>query len=439
MTFADLRDAIMDGKTFVASCRYFAENVSVSMIVGAITALFSVIAGFDYINGDHYGYGKKYYAAWEAMAPMASSMVGITVLVPVLRLFLTPIISPIFEGLQTHPAMFAGVLLDPSMGGMPMSIKMAPENYGVAMYSSVVLGTMLGCTIVFNIPVGLSMIREENHIFFAFGTLIGLVSIPIGCIIGGFLMETTSFPLTVAEVFKNMIAVIIIAVLIGVPLYLKPFPTLKAFMHFSGAITFLMTFGALIAIFQQYAFVQFPLWSKMLDDEGENSFVTILGVVPAVASVLTGTIPMMHFITTMIGPGLQKLSQKIGLTAIDAGGLIACLATAVPMYGMFDDMSKKGMVFAAAFEVGAAYAIGDHLAYIGALEPEMIVPMLVAKLLAGVVALVMSVFSADMFVRKGDEAIEMLKQKGGGKDASKDKESGSGEHSETPATPPHEV
>jgi hypothetical protein len=44
MTFADLRYAILDGKTFVASCRCFKENVSVSMIVGAITALFSVIA-----------------------------------------------------------------------------------------------------------------------------------------------------------------------------------------------------------------------------------------------------------------------------------------------------------------------------------------------------------------------------------------------------------
>jgi ethanolamine transporter len=301
------------------------------------------------------------------------------------------------------------------------------------MYSSVVLGTMLGCTIVFNIPVGLSMIREENHIFFAFGTLIGLVSIPIGCIIGGLLMETTSFPLSVGEVFKNMIAVIIIALLIGIPLYVKPFPTLRAFMHFSGAITFLMTFGALVAIFQEYAFVQFPLWSKMIDDDGEDSFVTILGVVPAVASVLTGTIPMMHFITTMIGPGLQKVSQKIGLTAIDAGGLIACLATAVPMYGMFDDMSRKGMVFAAAFEVGAAYAIGDHLAYIGALEPEMIVPMVVAKLLAGVASLVMAVLSADMFVKKGEEALARMKgEKGEGEKA--EKESVSGEESEPEAT-----
>jgi ethanolamine transporter EutH len=72
-------------------------------------------------------------------------------------------------------------------------------------------------------------------------------------------------------------------------------------------------------------------------------------------------------------------------------------------------MSKRGQVFGAAFEVGAAYAIGDHLAYIGTVEPEMIVPMIVGKTFAGVVSLVFAYFSADMFVKKGEEALTMLR------------------------------
>jgi ethanolamine transporter EutH len=98
----------------------------------------------------------------------------------------------------------------------------------------------------------------------------------------------------------------------------------------------------------------------------------------------------MHFITTTIGPSIQKAIHKYGLTAVDAGGLIACFAAAVPMYRMYDNMTRRGMVFGAAFQVGAAYAIDD--------------PMIVVKLFAGIVALVMAVFSADMFVRKGQEA-----------------------------------
>jgi ethanolamine transporter len=105
---------------------------------------------------------------------------------------------------------------------------------------------------------------------------------------------------------------------------------------------------------------------------------------------------------------LRRAAQKIGLTQIDAAGIVGALATAVPMYGLFDTMSKKGMVFNAAFEVGAAYALGDHLAYLASVEPDMIIPMLVAKLSAGIVALLVSVLSADMFVRKGDEAIQHM-------------------------------
>jgi ethanolamine transporter len=405
MTFAELRDLLLDGKPFVKSCRRFQDHVDPALIVGSITALFTVFAGFDFINENKYGYGEKYNAAWEAMAPMAVSMVGITSLTPVMRVFLTPIISPIFKALAANPAMFAGALLDPGMGGFQLAKKLAPDDYGIAMYSSVVLGTMLGCTIVFNIPVGLAMTQQKNHIFFAYGTLIGIVSVPIGCILGGLSMTVTPYPISAGDVFLNVIPIVIIALIIGIPLYVFPFATLRGFMYFSGAITFLMTFGAILAIFQQQTTLRFPVWSLMIDDEGENSLTIVMATITGIAMVLTGTIPMVHFVTSLIGPLLQKAAQKIGLTQIDAAGIVGSLATAVPMYGLFDTMSKKGMVFNGAFEVGAAYAIGDHLAYLASVEPDMIIPMLVAKLSAGIVSLVISVLSADMFVRKGEEAL----------------------------------
>jgi ethanolamine transporter len=219
MSFADLKAAILDGKTFVASCRYFKENCSASMVISAIAALFTVIG-------------------WEAMAPMAASISGITCFVPVFRLFLTPLLAPVFEGLATHRVMFAGTLLDPLMGGYAMAMKLAPNDYPMALYSSLVLGTMFGSALVFNIPVGMTMIREEHHIFFAFGTLIGIVSIPFGSVVGGLSMNITPFSLSAVAVFQNMIAVVVIAFVIGIPLYLKPFPSLKGFMYFSAVISF---------------------------------------------------------------------------------------------------------------------------------------------------------------------------------------------------------
>jgi ethanolamine transporter len=306
--------------------------------------------------------------------------------------------------------MFAGAILDPAMGGYPLAVKLAPDAEAYGMYS-VVLGSMLGATICFNIPVGLSMIKQDHRIFFAYGTLIGIVSVPFGTVIGGLMMSTTHFDIPIASVFKLMLPIFIITVLLAISLYRFPFGTLRGFMHVSGAITFLMTFGALLAIFQEQSKIEFPLWRTMIDDEGENTLRTILAVVAEIAMVLTGTIPLVHFIISMVGPFMGRAARKIGLTEIDAGGLVASLPSALPMFGMFDDMTYKGMVFNAAFEVGAAYALGDHLAYLGSMQPDMIVPVITGKLVGAFVSLILCIFAADFFVRKGKEALGLAEDK----------------------------
>ncbi|OHT13875.1 Ethanolamine utilization protein EutH [Tritrichomonas foetus] len=408
MSFSDLREAFLNGKVFVESCEYFRTHCDAPLIIQTISTLFMVFAAFDYINNNKYGYGKKYLDAWAAMAPLATAMVGITTLTPVFRLVLTPIISPIFKGLTANPAMFAGTLLDPAMGGLPLSLKLEPNDIPVALYSSCVLGTMLGCTIVFNIPVGLSMIKKENHIFFAYGTLIGILSIPFGCIIGGAAMMATPNKISMIAVLQNLIPILIIAVVIAAFLYFLPFATLNGFMHFSKAITFLMTFGAILAIFQYNTRIKLPLWSTMIDDEGENSLTTVLSTIGGIAVVLTGTMPMVHFITSTFGKYLAYLGRYAGLNVIDSSGLISSIANALPMLDMYNDMSKKGMIFNAAFEVGAAYVLGDHLGYLGSVQLDMIVPMIVGKLFAGLVAIVICVFTGDFFVKKGEEALSKV-------------------------------
>jgi ethanolamine transporter len=299
--------------------------------------------------------------------------------------------------------MFAGCLLDPATGGFPLAGKLAPANYPLAVYS-VILGSMLGATICFNIPVGLGMIQAENSIFFAYGTLVGILTVPFGCVVGGFAMLLTPFKLPVPETLQNLIPIFIITVFLSFSLYFFPFGTLRGFMHFSGAINFLMTFGAIVAIFQEQTSMKLPLWGTMIDDGGDNELLTILAVVSEIAMVLTGTIPMVHFVTSMIGPCLARVASKIGLKEIDAAGLVAALPSALPMFGLFDQMTNKGMIFNAAFEVGSAYTLGDHLAYLGSVERGMIAPLITAKLFAGFLSIILCVFTGDFFVRKALES-----------------------------------
>lgn len=72
---------------------------------------------------------------------------------------------------------------------------------------------MLGCTLVFSIPVGLGLIEYEDRPFFAKGLLIGLITIPFGGVIGGLI---AGFNLSM--VIINMIPVIILSVILAVGL-----------------------------------------------------------------------------------------------------------------------------------------------------------------------------------------------------------------------------
>ena len=55
----------------------------------------------------------------------------------------------------------------------------------VGNFSGLILGTMMGPTIVFTIPVALSIIKKSDRPYLGAGILAGLITVPIGCIVGG--------------------------------------------------------------------------------------------------------------------------------------------------------------------------------------------------------------------------------------------------------------
>lgn len=58
------------------------------------------------------------------------------------------------------------------------------QSEQAGLFSWVFLGTMFGPTLVFTIPVALGILDRQDHPYFAKGVLIGISTIPIGCLIG---------------------------------------------------------------------------------------------------------------------------------------------------------------------------------------------------------------------------------------------------------------
>ena len=104
------------------------------------------------------------------------------------------------------------------MGGYQLAEKLASDS-AMGSYAGIILGAGLGCTLVFTIPVGMGMVKEENKPYFAKGIVLGLLGLPFALIIGGILsglsigriLWETVFPMSIAADLRNRIGEVLCA------------------------------------------------------------------------------------------------------------------------------------------------------------------------------------------------------------------------------------
>ena len=200
--------------------------MSINEIIVYIMVLFMALGALDRIIGNKFGLGEKFEEGILAMGSLALAMIGIICLAPVLANLLRPVVVPLYSLLGADPAMFAGTILANDMGGAPLARELAltPE---AGQFGGLIVGAMLGPTVVFTIPVALGIIQKEDQEFLAKGVLAGVITIPLGALAGGL---AAGFP--VAMVLRNLIPIVLIAVLIAVGLWLIPGGMVKGFTVF---------------------------------------------------------------------------------------------------------------------------------------------------------------------------------------------------------------
>ena len=346
--------------------------MSVNEIIVYIMVLFMALGAVDRIIGNRFGLGEKFEEGIIAMGSLALSMIGIICLAPVLAGLLRPVVVPLYSFLGADPAMFAGTILANDMGGAPLAKELAltPE---AGQFGGLIVGSMLGPTVVFTIPVALGIIRPEDHEFLARGVLAGVITIPIGGLVGGI---AAGCPLMM--VLKNLIPIVLIAVLIALGLAFIPNGMVKGFQVFGRFVIIVITVGLAAAIVE--ALTGITLIPGM--NPIEEGYATVGGI----AIVLAGAFPLVFVITKVFRKPLMRLGHLLGMNDIAAAGLVATLANNIPMFQMMGDMDRRGKIINVAFAVSAAFVFGDHLGFTAGFDAAMIFPMIVGKLVGGVTA-----------------------------------------------------
>ncbi|RWZ58103.1 ethanolamine utilization protein EutH [Halobacillus fulvus] len=346
-------------------------------------AILYIMCGFMVLGAlDHYVFnqrlklGNHFYEAFMMMGPLALSMVGIISLAPVLSEWLAPVITPVYLWFGADPSMFASTLLAIDMGAYPLSNSLALSDEA-AVFSWAFLGTMMGPTLVFTIPVALTIIQKQDQPFFAKGILIGLVTIPIGCLAGGALAGYRF-----GWMLQNLIPTILLSVAIGIGLWLFTSVTIRIFRYFGKGVELVIICGLVFIILETLTGVS-VLHGMAPLSEG----VTIVG---RITITLAGAYPLVAFINLRAESKLSSWSDKVGTNPASLTGLLASMAHHLPMLATMKYMDERGKVMNAAFAVSGAFVVGSHFAFVAGVEKEMIVPVMIGKLTAGVLAVLLA-------------------------------------------------
>lgn len=352
--------------------------MSAHEILIAVMAVFAVLGALDRIFGNRFGIGQEFENGILAMGSLAMAMIGVITLAPVLAAVLKPVVVPVFGFLGADPAMFAGTILACDMGGGALAAEMTTDP-DAALLGGVLTGSMLGATIVFTIPVAMGILEEEDRPAMAKGILCGIVTIPIGVLVGGLVAG-----FGIGMLLRNILPIVLIAALIALGLWKAENAMIRGFAAFGKGVVAMITAGLAAAIVESLTgFVIIPGMAPI-----SEGFLTV----GSIAIVLAGAFPLVYVLTKLLKKPLLRLGKWLGVNDVAAAGLVASLANSIATFGMVKDMDKRGKVVNIAFAVSAAFVFGDHLGFTAGFAPQMLPAMIAGKLAGGVSAVVVALW-----------------------------------------------
>ena len=352
--------------------------MSAHEILIAVMAVFAVLGALDRILGNRFGIGREFEEGILAMGSLAMAMIGVITLAPVLAAVLRPVVVPVFSFLGADPAMFAGSILACDMGGGALAAEMT-QDPRAALLGGVITGSMLGATVVFTIPVAMGILEEKDRPFLAKGILCGIVTIPVGVLVGGLV---AGFP--PGMILKNLVPIVLIGALIALGLWKAEGAMIRGFALFGKGVVAVITAGLAAAILEELTgFALIPGMAPI-----SQGFETV----GEIAIVLAGAFPLVAAVTKLLKTPLLKLGAMLGINDAAAGGLVASLANSIATFGMVREMDDRGKVVNIAFAVSAAFVFGDHLGFTAGFAPQMLPAMIAGKLAGGISAVAVALW-----------------------------------------------
>lgn len=372
---------------------------------------FVIIGGVAAVRNDRSGLGKEFVEGIHSIGPIFLPVAGIMASIPYLSSFVRAITGRVFEVMGADPAMAAGALIAGDMGGFNLAFAVAESHDAWVMASATAF--MSGSTIVFSIPVGLAMLDKSQHRYMALGVMCGVLTIPIGVFVTTLILSVTSTPLRAevsttadstepfalgwGEVFSNLLPIIIFVVILALLLRFATSFMISAFLVFGRLFDAGLKLVLVVVIVEYFTAIPSTLWSgfgfdPVIADEVDQ--FRALEVAGYIGIMLAGAFPLVYAIRVGLRKPLDAFGKKVGFSSNGSAGVLAASANILAMFRLIPSMPPKEKVMVIAFSVCAAFTFGDHLAFMANFQPNMVVPLVVGKLLAGSLAMLVALWLA---------------------------------------------
>ena len=106
--------------------------------------------------------------------------------------------------------------------------------------------------------------------------------------------------------------------------------------------------------------------------------------------MLCGAFPMVYLIKKYFEKPLNYVGNKFNLSADTTTGVLTAAANVLALFAILETMKPEDKIRTVAFSVCGAFLIGDHLAFTANYQPTLLLPILIGKLGAGILAIVVA-------------------------------------------------
>ncbi len=338
--------------------------------------LFAMLGALDRIIGNRFGLGKEFEKGFMLLGNMALSMIGMIILSPWLAEVFKPLFDFFANTLHIDPSIVPAALFANDMGGAPLAkaIALSPE---MGLFNGLIVSTMMGCTISFTIPYGLSLVDKSQHREMLLGLLCGLVTIPLGCLIAGVMLH-----LPLKSLLVDLLPLVIFSGVVALGLIFNPEISVKIFNAFGFFIKGLVTFGLALGVLRYLTGIELIKGLATLEEGAD--------VCLNAAAVICGAFPLMYVVALLLKKPMKVAAKWLHVNEISVVGLVSSSATSMTTFGMIKEMDQKGVLINAAFAVSGAFTFAGHLAFTMAFDATYIPSMIVGKLSAGILAVILA-------------------------------------------------